>query len=67
MYTKKYFQKAYVHKNFIAFQKAYVHKKNIFKKAMDDFQKAVDDFQKAVDDFQKAVKKINSGKMESNI
>ena len=49
MYTKNYFQKAYVHKNFIA------------------FQKAMDDFQKAVDDFQKAVKKINSGKMESNI
>ena len=67
MYTKNYFQKAYVHKNFIAFQKAYVHKKNFFQKAMDDFQKAVDDFQKAVDDFQKAVKKINSGKMESNI
>ena len=60
MYTKNYFQKAYVHKNFIAFQKAYVHKKNFFQKAMDDFQKAVDDFQKAV-------KKINSGKMESNI
>ena len=54
-------------KNFLAFQKAYVHKKNFFQKAMDDFQKAVDDFQKAVDDFQKAVKKINSGKMESNI
>ena len=42
-------------------------KKIFFQKAMDDFQKAVDDFQKAVDDFQKAVKKINSGKMESNI
>ena len=67
MYTKNYFQKAYVHKNFIAFQKAYVHKKIFFQKAMDDFQKAMDDFQKAVDDFQKAVKKINSGKMESNI
>ena len=67
MYTKNYFQKAYVHKTFIAFQKAYVHKKIFFQKAMDDFQKAMDDFQKAMDDFQKAVKKINTGKMESNM